>query len=144
MNYEARLRYYEDDISSNSQAGQQNTATRCYGYHGTRFQKNVISPASSLYTVVFTQCKPSFSQPLSFPTVFGDFQAAFLQEHLSIIRNMKYTEIRRNVKTLRFLEKLRSASAMLFAPQLRNQATHYFHFFLPHNNTSIYQFPVLS
>ena len=31
LNYEAWLCYYSDDISSNSQAGQWNTGTRCYG-----------------------------------------------------------------------------------------------------------------
>ena len=30
LNYEARLCYYKDDISSNSQAGQRNTGTHCY------------------------------------------------------------------------------------------------------------------
>ena len=39
LNYEARLCYYEDDISSNSEAGQQNTGTHCYGHHCMCFQK---------------------------------------------------------------------------------------------------------
>ena len=48
------------------------------------FSKNTISKTSTqiLYMVVFlsiTQCKPQLSQPLSFPTVFVDFQAAYYE-----------------------------------------------------------------
>ena len=50
-------------------------------------------------------------QPLSFPTVFADFQAANLRDTI-VYRDIKiYCS---NVKTLRFLEKLRSASATHF------------------------------
>ena len=54
-----------------------------------RISKNVISPASSLYAVVFlsidTMYAPAFTTAV-FP-VFSDFQAAFLQEHVSILCN---------------------------------------------------------
>ena len=60
--------------------------------------------------------KLPLSQSLSYPTVFADFQAAFLQQHVSILRNMI-------VYTLWFLEMLGSASVVLFALQLGNQAT---------------------
>ena len=42
-----------------------------------------------------TQCNPPLSQPLSFPTVFANFQAAILWEHMSILRNMMvYVDIK--------------------------------------------------
>ena len=51
-----------------------------------------------------------------FPTVFADIQAAFLQKQKSIVHNMiVYRDIEiycNNVKTLHFLKKLRSTSAM--------------------------------
>ena len=53
LNYEARLCYYKDTISLNSQAGQWNTGVRCYGQLKHAFSKKAISQASSLYTVVF-------------------------------------------------------------------------------------------
>ena len=53
LNYEARLCYYKDAISLNSQAGQWNTGARCYGQLKHAFSKKAISQASSLYTVVF-------------------------------------------------------------------------------------------
>ena len=57
--------------------------------------------------------------PLSLPAVFADFLAAFLKEHESILRNtIVYGDItiyRNNVKTLRFLKNVHSASAMRFA-----------------------------
>ena len=53
LNYEARLCYYKDAISLNSQAGQWNTETRCYGQLKHGLQKKAISQASSLYTVSF-------------------------------------------------------------------------------------------
>ena len=78
-----------------------------------------------------TQCKPPLSQPLSFPTVFADFQAAFLQQNVSILRNtIVYGDIKiYHSNEKRFLEKLRPASAMVFALQLGNQETDRFHFF---------------
>ena len=39
------------------------------------------------------------------------------------------TIYRNNVKTLRFLENLRSTSTMCFTPELGNQLTDQFHFF---------------
>ena len=42
LNYEARLCYYKDAISLNSQAGQWNTGTRCYGQLKHTFAKKVI------------------------------------------------------------------------------------------------------
>ena len=71
----------------------------------------------------------------------------FTRTRVNLRNTIVYGDIkiyRRNVKTLRFLEKLRSASAMHFALQLVNQATDRFHFFLPHNYTLVYWFPVLS
>ena len=88
----------------------------------TRFQ--------SVYTLsIDTLYKPPLSQPLSFPTVFANFQAAFLQ-HMSILRNtIVYGDIKiLHVQTLRFLEKLHPVSAMLFAQQAKNRAMNHFHF----------------
>ena len=46
------------------------------------FQKYNFTSFLSVYS------KLLFSQRLSFPTVFGDFQAAFLQEHVLVLLNM--------------------------------------------------------
>jgi len=96
---------------------------RCYGQLKHTFSKKAISQVSSLCTVVFlsiTQCKPPLSPPLSFPTVCADFLAAFLHEHKAILCNtIVYGDItvyRNNVKRLRFLKNLRSASVMRFTP----------------------------
>jgi len=35
---------------------------------------------------LWTQCKPLLSQPLSFPTVFADFQVAFCMSNLPLQR----------------------------------------------------------
>jgi len=53
LNYEARLCYYKDAISMNSQAGQWNMGACCYGTAKARVSKRAISQALSLYTVVF-------------------------------------------------------------------------------------------
>ena len=83
--YEAHFCYYKDDISSNSQAGQQNTGTCCYGQLIRVFQKNAILSASSPYTIVFlsvdTMQAPTFITTV-FPKYLASSQAAFLQEHM--------------------------------------------------------------
>ena len=52
--------------------------------------------------------------------VIADFQAAFLQKHMSLLCNMiVYGGIkiyRNNIETLHFLERLRSTSTIHFAP----------------------------
>ena len=56
----------------------------------------------------------------------------FTKTHANLRDTIVYRDIkiyRSNVKTLRFLEKLRSAPATHFALQLGNQATNRFHFF---------------
>ena len=82
---------------------------------------------------LWTYCKPLCLQLLSFPTVFANFQADHLQQPVMILRYaIIYGDIKiysSNVNTLDFLEKLHSASVMLFTLQFRNQATDHFHFF---------------
>ena len=55
------------------------------------FKKGNFTSFQSVYGCLSVyrhmQCKPPLSPPLSFPTVFADFWAAFLQEHESILRN---------------------------------------------------------
>ena len=46
LNYEARLCYYKDAISLNSQAGQWNTGMRCYGQLKHVFSQKAISTLS--------------------------------------------------------------------------------------------------
>ena len=54
LNYKARLCYYGDDISSNSQAASEiQERVTTYGQLVHVFQNNAILQASSSYTVVF-------------------------------------------------------------------------------------------
>ena len=81
---------------------------RCYGLLGKRFKK-VISEASSLYMVVLIYIYNS--QPLYFPTVFADFQAAFfIRTHVNFSKTIEYTcrGIKiycKEVKTLHFAQQ---------------------------------------
>ena len=66
---------------------------RWYGQLKHAISKKTISQACSLYAVVVSSIEtmliPLFHPPpLSFPTVFADFLATFLQEHESILRNV--------------------------------------------------------
>ena len=89
---------------------------------GTRYSKKCDSQASSHYTVVFLSIDTMWAPAFTFPTaVFPNCLCqlcCFLHQHVSILRNtIVYRDIKiycSNVKTLRFLEKLRSVSAMLF------------------------------
>ena len=133
LNYDVRLCYYINDISSNSR--QTSKVWECIAMDSWyAFFKKCDSQASSPYTVVFPSTdtsKPPPSQPLSFPTVCADFQAAFLQQHMLILRNTIVCGdiYRSTIKTFHFLKKLHSVSTKLFAPQIGSQATDCFHFF---------------
>ena len=77
------------------------------------------------------RCKSPLSPPLSFPTVFSDFLAAFLQEHESILRNtIVYGDIRiyrNSVKTLRKLAfRVRDAFRSV-TREPSNRSLPYFH-----------------
>ena len=94
------------------------------------------SQASSLYTVVFLSIDTIvfFSQPLTFPTVFADFQAAFLQHHVSVVRNtIVYRDIKfycSNIKTLCFLKKVVFCIHDTFhsaTPEPSNKSLPFFH-----------------
>ena len=77
------------------------------------FQKNVISPASSLYTVVWHSVRPHFHHcQRSSPT----HKLPLLQDHVYILHNtIVHKDIETSVKTLHFLKKLLSMSAMYLA-----------------------------
>ena len=79
-----------------------------------------------------TQCKPSLSQRCLSQLSLLTFKLLFYNNTSILHNTIVYGDIkiyRSIVKTLRFLEKLRCASMMLYAPQLGNQANDCFHFF---------------
>ena len=139
LNYEARLCYHNNDISSNSQAGQRNMATHCYGQLVRVLQKLRFTSFQSVY-----DCLSVYGHNVSLH--FHNrclFQLSLLTLFynnvciLSILHNtVPYGDIKiyhSNIKMLCFLKKLHSASVMLFASQPGNQVTNHFHFLLPHN-----------
>ena len=115
LNYEARVCYYNDDISSNSQAGPWNTGTRCYGqlvrvFGFTSFQ-SVCGCLSVHRHNVSLRFHNRWLSQLSLPT----FK---LRTCVNLRDTIVYGDIkiyRSSVRTLRFLEKLLSASATHFA-----------------------------
>ena len=136
LNYESWLWCCNDDISSNSQTGQRNTGTHCYGQLVCILQKTQFTSFHFVYSCLsIDTSKPSLSQrclsQLSLLTL------KLFYNNTSILHNtIAYWDIkiyRTIVKTLRFLEKLRCASMMLYAPQLGNQANDCFHFSPSHN-----------
>ena len=64
--------------SLNSMAGQRNPEMHGYGQLKHAFSKT-LPVCIQLTFCLQTQCKPRLSQLLSFPTVFPNFQANFLQ-----------------------------------------------------------------
>ena len=80
LNYEAQLcyMYYKDATSLNSQAGQWNTGTRCYGQlkHALSKKGNFTS-FQSVYGCLSVYVSPHFHHrclfQLSLPTVFANF-----------------------------------------------------------------------
>ena len=81
--------YHEARLCLNSQAGQWNMGMHYLDNLVHVFQKMRFHPAPSLYTVVFLSINTLFHfhdrclSQLSFPTVFANFQTAFLQEHVN-------------------------------------------------------------
>ena len=81
--------YHEARLCLNSQAGQWNMGMHYLDSLVHVFQKMWFHPAPSLYTVVFLSINTLLHfhdhclSQLSFPTVFANFQTAFLQEHVN-------------------------------------------------------------
>ena len=107
--YLCKVCYYNDDISSNSQAGQRNTGTRCYGQLVRVLQKTRFTSFQSVY-----DCLSVRRHNVS-PRVHNRYlsQLSLLTFKLLFYNNMcrfyviVYGDIkiyRSNVKTLRFLE----------------------------------------
>ena len=61
LHYEARLCYYNDDISSNSQAGPRNTGTRCFGQLVRVFQKTQFYQLLVRIRLFFCPCRHNVS-----------------------------------------------------------------------------------
>ena len=88
LNCKAQLCYHNDDISSNSQQiceiRECSAINSWYTFFKNRVHKLPVCIQLSVYRHNVSAC----SQPLSFPAVFADFQAAFLKQHVSILHNM--------------------------------------------------------
>ena len=127
LKYEVQLCYYNDNINSNPQAGQQNIGTHCYGQLVHVLQKTQFTSFQSIYgclSVYRHNVSPRSHNRclsrLSLPTFKLLFHVLVLRSTI-VHRNIKIYSS--NVKTLHFLEKLCSASTVLSTLQLWNQQT---------------------